>query len=101
MALEKQIELDNGVVVNYHRIASINKITNNTTIIEVNSYTSKAKRQEEVEALLKGQETGEAIPINVFVNATYINKDYVENETIKDLYEYLKTTEEYKNAIDC
>ena len=27
--LQKKIELDNGVVVNYHRIVSLNKITNN------------------------------------------------------------------------
>ena len=27
MALIKEIELDNGVIVNYHRIVSLNKIT--------------------------------------------------------------------------
>ena len=33
MGLKKQIELDNGIVTNYHRIVSINKITNNSIII--------------------------------------------------------------------
>ena len=28
MALQKEVELDNGVIVNYHRITSLNKITN-------------------------------------------------------------------------
>ena len=28
MALKKEIELDNGIILNYHRITSINKITN-------------------------------------------------------------------------
>ena len=40
MALKKEIELENGIIVNYHRIVSINKITNDCNIIEVASYTS-------------------------------------------------------------
>ena len=35
MALSKEIELENGVIVKYHRIVSINKVTNQTNIIEV------------------------------------------------------------------
>ena len=100
MALKKQIELENGITVNYHRIVTINKVTNNTTIIEVASYTSEEKRQEEAEALRIGQETGEAVPMNVFIETTYLNKEYVENETIKDLYDYLKTTDKFKDAED-
>ena len=98
MALLKKIELDNGVTVNYHRIVTINKVTNNTTIIEVASYTSEEKRQEEIDSLAKGQETGETVPMNIFIDTTYINKEYVEDETIKDLYDYLKTTEKFKAA---
>ena len=45
MGLKKEITLDNGVSVNYHRIVSINNITNVSTIIEVASYTSEEKRQ--------------------------------------------------------
>lgn len=100
MALKKQIELENGITVNYHRIVTINKVTNNTTIIEVASYTSEEKRQEEAEALHIGQETGEAVPMNVFIETTYLNKEYVENETIKDLYNYLKTTDKFADAED-
>ena len=47
MALKKEIELDNGVIVNYHRIVSLNKITNVGNIIEIASYVSKKKRDEE------------------------------------------------------
>ena len=47
MALIKEIELSNGVTVNYHRIVSVNNITNHSSVIEVASYTSKAKREEE------------------------------------------------------
>ena len=49
MALIKNIELDNGVMVNYHRIVSLNKITNICNNIEVASYTTKDKREEEKE----------------------------------------------------
>lgn len=100
MALQKEIELENGIIVNYHRIVSLNKITNQSNIIEVESYTSKEKREEEQEAIKQGQETGKAIPMNVFIDTTYINKEYSEDETIKDAYEYLKTTDKYKDAED-
>ena len=100
MALKKEIELKNGVTINYHRIVSINKITNNTIVIEVASYTSETKRQEELEAIQNGQEMGEVISMDIFVHTTYINKEYSEDENIKDLYEYLKTTEKFKDAED-
>ena len=90
MGLKKGIELNNGVTVNYHRIVSINKITNKSIIIEVASYTSEAKRQEELEK--QGQE------MNIFIETTYLNKDYNENDSIKDLYDWLKTTDKFKNA---
>lgn len=100
MALKKEIELENGVTINYHRIASITKITNNTIIIEIASYTNETKRQEEIEAIENGQQTGEAVLIDIFIKNTFINKEYSEDETIKDLYEYLKTTETFKDAED-
>lgn len=100
MALKKQIELENGIIINYHRIVSINKITNKSIIIEVASYTSEAKRNEEAEAIKQGQETGEAVPMNVFINTTFFTKEYVEDETIKNLYDFLKTTEMFENAED-
>lgn len=92
MGLKKQIELENGVIVNYHRIVSINKITNNSIIVEVASYTSEEKRQEEIEK--EGQE------MNIFIETTYLNKEYNETDTIQDLYDYLKTTEKFKDAED-
>lgn len=101
MALKKEIELENGVILNYHRIVSINKITNNSIIIEVASYINGRKRQEEIEALQNIQENGEVTPTNIFIDTTYIDKEYSEKETIKDLYDYLKTTEKFKDAMDC
>lgn len=100
MALEKEIELENGVKVNYHRIVSLNKITKQANIIEVASYTSNEKREEEQEAIKKGQETGNAISTNIFIDTTYINKEYSETETIEDTYKYLKTLDKFKDARD-
>lgn len=97
MALQKEIELDNGIKVNYHRIVAINKITNNSIIIEVASYVSKEKRQEEIDYY---NSTEENKSMNVFIDTMFVNKEYSETETIKDLYEYLKTTEKFMNAED-
>lgn len=100
MALEKKIQLNNGVEVNYHRIVSINEIINDQTIIEVASYTSEKKREEEKYALNEGKKTGEAVEMNVFINTNYINKDYDEKEKIEDCYDYLKTLDDFKDAKD-
>lgn len=95
MALSKSIELDNGIVVNYHRIVSINKITNHSTIIEIASYVSEGKRKEEAEYY---KSTDIDKKMNVFINTTYISKEYNESDTIEDIYNYLKQTEMFKNA---
>lgn len=110
MALKKEIELDNGVVLNYHRIVSLNKITNLSNDIEVNSYISESQREKEkrYQELQKKSSRGEELTeeeqeqlekgINVLVQADYINVPYDENMTIESAYEYLKSTEKYKEA---
>lgn len=100
MALSKKIQLENGVEVNYHRIVSINNIINEQTIIEVASYTSEEKREEERNALLGAKKSGEATPINVFIDTKYISKEYDEKSTAENCYKYLKTLDEFKNAKD-
>lgn len=97
MALQKKIELENGIQVKYHRIVSINKITNKTVVIEVASYTSEEKRQEEIEYYNSQDENKN---MNVYIYTTYENITYDESKTIQDYYDYLKTTDKFKNAID-
>lgn len=97
MAIKKEIELDNGIIVNYHRIVSINKITNSYNIIEVASYTSENQRDKEKEYY---RSTDENKQMNVFIETDYIQKKYSENETIEECYEYLKTLDKFKDAID-
>ena len=94
MALLKAIELDSGVVLNYHRIVSINKVTNHAVILEIAGYTSKEKRDQEVQQLANREE------ITAYIHTSWISVDYDETSTIKDWYEYLKTIDKYKDAED-
>ena len=100
MALSKKITLDNGIETNYHRIVSINEIIGEQTVIEVASYTSEEKRLEEKTALENGKKSGEAVPMNVYIDTKYINKEYSEKDTVENCYDYLKTLDEFKNAKD-
>ena len=94
MALLKAIELDSGIVLNYHRIVTITKVTNKRTILEIAGYTSSAKREQEMQQLANGE------TITVYIDTTRIGVDYDEEATIKDWYAYLKTTEKYSGAED-
>ena len=38
--------------------------------------------------------------MNTFINTEYIEKEYNENDTIENLYEYLKTLDKFKDAED-
>lgn len=97
MALKKEIELENGILVTYHRIVSINKITNICNVIEVASYTSEKQREKEKEYY---GSTNENKQMSVFIETDYIQKEYSEKETIEECYEYLKTLDKFKEAED-
>jgi len=94
MAILKSIELQNGITVNYHRVVSVNNVTNHASIIEVASYTSKAKREEEKEKLANNEE------MDIFINSDYLETPYDPDLNVISAYEYLKTTEKYSGAED-
>lgn len=94
MGLLKDKELENGVIVKYHRIVSINNIINNQSIIEVASYTSEEKREEEKLAIENGED------MNVYIDTNYYIKEYEEETSIKKMYDYLKTIEEFSDSIN-
>lgn len=94
MALLKKIELDSGIILNYHRIVTITKVTNHATIIEIAGYTSKEKRDLEIQQLLEGS------MVTAYIDTSFISVDYDEGATIKDWYAYLKATEKYSGAED-
>ena len=93
MALIKEIELNNGVKVKYHRIVSVNNVTNHSSIIEIASYTSKEKREQEKEAFAKGEF------IDVFKETKFIEKEYEEDLNVVSSYEYLKKQDLFNNSI--
>lgn len=92
MALQKAIELDSGVTVNYHRVVSVNNITNVKSIIEVASYTSAAKRQEEITKLANNE------PMSVFIDSDYIETTYNADLDVSSAYTYLLTLDKYSGA---
>lgn len=92
MALGKSIELDNGVVVKYHRITSLNIITNIHNVVEISSYTNETKRQEE----LNSQEEN----LNIYIHTTILSLPYDQEATIESTYEYLKTLPIFENSED-
>lgn len=94
MALKKEIEMNNGVIMNYHRVTSLNVITNVQNIIEVSSYPSEAKRIQEQIALTKGES------YDVFVHTEIVGVEYDQEMTIKSAYDYLKTLPVYQGAED-
>ena len=94
MALIKSITLDNGITVNYHRVVSVNNITNQASIIEIGSYTSSEKRQEEKSALENNQ------PINIFIHSEYLNVPYNSNLNVNSAYAYLKGHKKFENSED-
>lgn len=112
MALKKEIELENGVIINYHRITSLNKITNISNSIEVSSYTNEEQRKKEkaYQELQIKQANGEELTeeeqlqlsqgINVFIHTEYINLPYDEAMTIENAYDFLKSLDEYAESID-
>lgn len=50
MALSKSVSMGGGVTARYHRVESVQIVTNVADYIVVTSYTSKSKREEEKEA---------------------------------------------------
>ena len=94
MALIKSITMPNGIIVDYHRVVSVDNITNQSSIIEVASYTNKTKRLEEKEALKNN------IPMDVFIHTEYLNVPYDKDLNVDSAYAYLKTLEQFEGYVD-
>lgn len=92
MAILKNITLENGVLVNYHRVVSVNNITNHTSIIEVASYTNKLKRKDEKTKLENRDQ------MNIFINTEYLSKPHNADLNVVTAYEYLKTFDKFSGS---
>ncbi len=91
LLLEKEI---GGVPLAYHRVASVNIITNQCNLIEVQSYVSKAKREEEKAAI----ENRDAM--DVFIHATTYRAPYDQTMTVDSAYTYIKALDDFAGAVD-
>ena len=96
MALKKDLILENGIVLTYHRVVSVTNITNQKSIIEVASYLNSDQRQREKDWYMSNSKDN----MNVYINATYFSKEYDKELNVDNAYEYLKTLDEFKDAED-
>lgn len=102
MALSKRIEQGNGVVTNYHRVVSVTNVTNEQTVVEVASYTSKAMRAKEKAELQAAREATDEQPYemdaDVYIATAFHDLEYDENMTIEAAYEAVKALPEFDGA---
>jgi hypothetical protein len=91
MGLSKRITLGNGIQTNYHRIRTIMHDVGNKTLVDVVSYTSRARRDEEVES---------GGLIETCVNVAWHEHDYDDALTLADAYAWLKELPEFEGATD-
>jgi hypothetical protein len=94
MAIIKEVELDNGITVSYHRIVALTAIVNSTIRIELASYINKSKREQEKEAI------EERRPVKVFINTQFWHIDYDADFSVTDAYNYIKNLDQFKGGED-
>lgn len=101
MGLHKSIRLDGGVPCKYHRVASVDIVTNELNAIHVISYLDESYRTKEQEAITASLESGEAIHHDIFTAGRYYAAPYDQNMTVEGAYVWLKgNVSEFKNATD-
>lgn len=96
MALKKDITLNNGIVLNYHRIVSVNAITNQATKIEVASYVNEEQRNKEK----NWYETGGLEDMNVFIVTNVYTTEYNNGLNVDNAYEYIKELDQFVGSED-
>lgn len=101
MAIKKQITADNGVVVEYHRVALLSIDVNQQNTILIHSYISADGRQVEKDyAAGLYDDLDEGMMKFPYVDAQYINCDYDGNMTVSAAYNYIKTLPQFEGAED-
>lgn len=94
MALQKDITLENGITLSYHRIAEIQNIINDNTKLKVISYINKEQRSKEV------LPTDYSLREDIYKLISFEELPYNDTLTIQEAYDYLKTIEKYSDAED-
>lgn len=91
MAIKKNIELDNGITLTYHRVVRIQSIINYGNMIEVQSYMSQQNRL---------REKGNPSHVDIYTEAFYYNIPYDPELNVTKAYEYIKSLPEFEGAED-
>lgn len=84
MALKKDIKQANGITTTYHRISFIDSFVNDHTSIGVWSFVDAESSHQQ----------------DAYRRAITYEKDYQENMTVEQAYDYLKTLPEFEGAED-
>lgn len=100
MALQKEITQENGIVLSYHRIESLNILTNVANIISVSSYLNRNERENELKAYEEAFINGTGVEMNVYINSNIYKAPYNPSMTIEEAYDYLKTLKAFEGAED-
>lgn len=100
MALYKKIKQPNGIVLDYHRIESLNTVTNEVNLISVASYIDQEARDVERDAVALAAETGNGVMMDVYIRGHTYEAPYDQEMTIAGAYDYLKTLDDFKGADD-
>lgn len=94
MALVLTRETRGGVPLSYHRIVSVTGIVNHSTTVEVRSYVSKAKREEEARTLA---EEGASYAYN---ETEFFELPYDPSMDCDGAYAWLKSQPGWEGAVD-
>jgi hypothetical protein len=108
MAIKKKMDLNRGIIAEYHRIDNVNFGISGNGNITVYSYTSEQWRQMEKDALAAKEEPTDDAQI-ISINQYSVHaQEYpftldIENDNVNFPYLYgkLKEMETFKDAEDC
>lgn len=99
MAIIKDVILPNGVTTSYHRVARIDALVNEQVTVEVQSYTSREKREEEIQWLADARDGREPEPTNVYIHTTFYELPYKPGMSVDDAYVWLlSNVKEFRDA---
>lgn len=110
MAIEKPITMNNGVVLSYHRIFTMNIVVNREILIEITSYLSKKERDKEKEVYsfyknatneeLHLMDSNNSPTYNGYTYTEFVSVPYDETFSIVKAYDYIKTLPKFEGAVD-
>lgn len=103
MAIEISIKSENGVVLNYHRIAAVNVDVNQQVTVIVESYIDKAGRQyykDYSNGLIVGEPTFPYTDMKYMPIPWDEAKSLLIGDLINNSYDWLKTQDGYSGAKD-